>query len=92
MQVCLTQDESHGRWILDSGEAGARLRVVVKEAATSLTPAFRSPASSSSDTVGHCYNLRPAPATDFAEVCRAPPPPPPPPPQREQEEGGEWDG
>lgn len=68
-RVSLSKQETHGRWIIDCGEAGARLRVVVRESLASK-PAVK-PSSllvHSSDTVGHCYTLRPAPATNHAEV------------------------
>ena len=43
--------------VIDCGEAGAALRVVVKESALNQWPAQ----AAFVDTVGHCYTLRPAP-------------------------------
>ena len=58
--VCLTNEKHHARWVIDCGEAGARLRVVVKESISS----FSSLPAHSPHSVGHCYTLRPAPVTD----------------------------
>ncbi len=67
-KVCLTKDENHGRWTIECGEAGARLRVVVKE--STATAASHSTAytllPTSFDSVGHCYTLRPPPAANSA--------------------------
>jgi hypothetical protein len=64
-KVSLTRDESHGRWMIDCGEAGARLRVVVKEPAAAASPTTALTTGvmpNSVDSVGHCYTLRPAPS------------------------------
>eukprot|EP01043_Picozoa_sp_COSAG02_P022792 COSAG02_NODE_1195_length_13940_cov_15.482407_5_plen_203_part_00 len=67
-KVSLTNDESHGRWTIECGEAGAMLRVVVKESAAmaaSHSTAFNM-LPNPFDSVGHCYTLRPAPAANSA--------------------------
>ena len=62
--VRLTHEDNHARWVIDCGEAGARLRVVVKESVSSAGPSSSSLPANSSRSVGHCYTLRPAIATD----------------------------
>jgi hypothetical protein len=68
-RVTLTQDESSSlRWVLDctggwsqqQGQ-GSALRVVVKESSDHLSASLQQ-----TDSVGHCYTLRPAPALDLA--------------------------
>ena len=51
--------EESGRWVIDCGEAGAALRVVVKQSVAAQSALV-------AESVGHCYTLRPAPAQSNA--------------------------
>ena len=61
--------EEGGRWVIDCGEAGAALRVVVKEPALNQSPAQASFVAQAGfgETIGHCYTLRAAPAQHDSE-------------------------